>query len=217
MDQIRITNTDPSDNASFDVGEIQFSSTTTTVGADNVEVGSKVNIVDDAPSIQAVGALPLMQVDETNFLVDDTEVLSGLFTISGGSDTATSNLTLVATTGVATGLVATGTNTAITLVQSSPTLVQGVDGSGNVIFDVSITSGVLKLDQKLAIKHPTTDPNESINIASELCRVRSPTRTAIRLDRSASASRISSPSSMTGRPSTKPSQVAALPTPQVAR
>jgi hypothetical protein len=69
---------------------------------------------------------------------------------------------------VATGLVATGTNTAITLVQSSPTLVQGVDGSSNVIFDVSITSGVLKLDQKLAIKHPTTDPNESINIASEL-------------------------------------------------
>jgi hypothetical protein len=49
MDQLRITNTDNNNNASFDVGEILFGSTSTTVGQDSAEVGSRFNIYDDAP------------------------------------------------------------------------------------------------------------------------------------------------------------------------
>jgi hypothetical protein len=132
-------------------------------------IGDSFRIRDDGPTITVVADLVAMSVDETDFDQDDTTSLSALFEAVGGADgLASTNFTLVANTATGTGLFATETNTEIVLEQFSTTQVNGVDGSGNVIFEVSIDGDTLKLDQKLAIRHPTTDANEPISIAADL-------------------------------------------------
>jgi hypothetical protein len=115
-------------------------------------------------------------VDESFFGTDQTATIADLFTASGGSDEAngaTSGYSLVATGGVDTGLIDTATNTAIRLVQVDATHVEGRAGT-SVVFEVSLSGSTLKLDQRLAIEHPLSnpdDPNQAISISSTLANL----------------------------------------------
>jgi hypothetical protein len=176
MDRITIANNGPNKNSSFDVGAIQFTATNVTTGADTVDVGSHINIYDDGPSLTAAAAFTGLVADESFFGTDPTAPIAALFTVSGGSDEAnatTSGYSLVATGGVNTGLIDTATNTAIQLVQVDATHVEGRAGS-LVVFEVSLTGSTLKLDQRLAIEHAVSDPDnpdQAISINASLANL----------------------------------------------
>ncbi|MBM7060796.1 retention module-containing protein [Pseudomonas sp. UL073] len=109
----------------------------------------------------------LLQVDESNLLDDAQHDFSGVFIAQAGADGAKS-LTYklgVASDGVDSGLVDTATGQKVLLsLNAAGTAVEGRTADSNaLVFRLSIDSatGMVTLDQKRAIVHPTNDPDEA--------------------------------------------------------
>lgn len=118
MDQIRITNNDDHDNASFDVGAIKFSQSTTTIGDEQAEVGSHVNIYDDAPSVLVADSSGTYDTGATGSFVDNP-----------GSDSASLDLTFDSYK------IGDGTTETTTATNSTFTKVNDVSYTGTITDD----------------------------------------------------------------------------------
>ena len=165
----------PDDTLSIADGKISLTATITDGDGDSksasLDLGSKLSFHDDGPSITAnAAAAPTLTVDETHLNVDATANFSTAFTANAGADGGSTTYSLSATTGTQSGLQTTaGQN--IVLVKVSATVVEGHVGtaSGATAFTLTLDSGtgVVKLDQQLALKHPNaSDPNDSLSLAS---------------------------------------------------
>ncbi|QJP10839.1 retention module-containing protein [Pseudomonas multiresinivorans] len=166
--------TDPDDALSIAGGKISLTATITDGDGDSksasLDLGSKLSFHDDGPSITAnAAAAPTLTVDETHLNVDATANFSTAFTANAGADGGSTTYSLSATTGTQSGLQTTdGQN--IVLVKVSATVVEGHVGnaSGATAFTLTLDSGtgVVKLDQQLALKHPNaSDPNDPLSLA----------------------------------------------------
>ncbi|MDG9855321.1 retention module-containing protein [Pseudomonas nitroreducens] len=165
----------PDDALSIADGKISLTATITDGDGDSksasLDLGSKLSFHDDGPSITAnATAAPTLTVDETHLNVDATANFSTAFTANAGADGGSTTYSLSATTGTQSGLQTTdGQN--IVLVKVSATVVEGHVGtaSGATAFTLTLDSGtgVVKLDQQLALKHPNaSDPNDPLSLAS---------------------------------------------------
>ena len=138
----------------------------------SIDLGSKLVFHDDAPSISAdVGKAPTLTVDETALATDATANFSGAFSATTGADGGSVSYSLTATTGAPSGLQTTD-GTDIVLVRVSATQVEGRVGdiNGATAFSVTLnaTTGELKLDQQLALRHvDTTTPNDSVSLLGD--------------------------------------------------
>ena len=165
----------PDDALSIADGKISLTATITDGDGDSksasLDLGSKLSFHDDGPSITAnAAAAPTLTVDETHLNVDATANFSTAFTANAGADGGSTTYSLSATTGTQSGLQTTdGQN--IVLVKVSATVVEGHVGTagGATAFTLTLDSGtgVVKLDQQLALKHPNaSDPNDPLSLAS---------------------------------------------------
>ncbi|QRY78828.1 retention module-containing protein [Pseudomonas sp. PDNC002] len=166
---------DPNDVLGIASGKISLTATITDGDGDSksasLDLGSKLSFHDDGPSITAdANAAPSLTVDETHLDVDATANFSSAFTANPGADGGSTTYSLTATNGTQSGLQTTdGQN--IVLVKVSDTQVEGrVGGTGGATaFTVTLNSstGVVKLDQQLALKHPNgSDPNDSLSLVT---------------------------------------------------
>ncbi|MFV3334858.1 retention module-containing protein [Pseudomonas sp. NY15437] len=163
----------PDDSVSLLNNKIILAATITDADGDslsaNLDLGGRLVFKDDGPSISAnAGQAPVLTVDETVLATDATGDFSGAFTANGGADGGTVSYGLSATTGTVSGLQTTS-GQSIMLVKVSDTLVEGhVGGAGGpVAFSLSLNSatGVLTLDQQLALKHAdATNPDDSVSL-----------------------------------------------------
>jgi len=159
---------------SLATGKITLTATVTDKDGDSasshIDLGSKLVFYDDAPSITAdASKAPTLTVDETHLNVDASANFSSAFNASTGADGGSTQYSLTATTGTQSGLQTTD-GQSIVLVKVSATVVEGHVGSasGATAFTLTLDSstGVVKLDQQLALKHPNgSDPNDSLSLA----------------------------------------------------
>ncbi|MCP1651147.1 retention module-containing protein [Pseudomonas nitroreducens] len=169
-----LISTDPNDALSIATGKIALVATITDGDGDSqsasLELGSKLTFLDDGPSISVDNsAVPTLTVDESNLSTDASANFSTAFNANPGADGGSTAYSLTATSGTQSGLQTTdGQN--IVLVKVSDTQVEGRVGStsGATAFKVTLdSSGVVKLDQQLALKHPNAnDPNDSLSLAN---------------------------------------------------
>ncbi|MDF3867288.1 retention module-containing protein [Pseudomonas denitrificans (nom. rej.)] len=167
--------TDANDPLSIASGKISLVATITDGDGDSksasLDLGSKLTFLDDGPTISVDNShVPTLTVDETNLSVDASANFSTAFNANPGADGGSTAYSLTTTTGTQSGLQTTdGQN--IVLVKVSDTQVEGrVGGTGGALaFKVTLDSGtgVVKLDQQLALKHSNaSDPNDSLSLAS---------------------------------------------------
>ncbi|MBB4863759.1 T1SS-143 domain-containing protein [Pseudomonas nitritireducens] len=167
--------TDPNDALSIASGKIALVATITDGDGDSksasLDLGSKLSFHDDGPTISVDNShVPTLTVDESNLSVDASANFSTAFSATVGADGGSTTYSLTATTGTQSGLQTTdGQN--IVLVRVSATQVEGHVGStsGATAFTVTLdgNTGVVKLDQQLALKHPNaSDPNDALSLAS---------------------------------------------------
>ncbi|MCP1622346.1 retention module-containing protein [Pseudomonas nitroreducens] len=167
--------TDANDALSIAGGKINLVATITDGDGDSqsarIDLGNKLTFLDDGPSISVdTSHVPTLTVDESNLSVDASANFSTAFNASTGADGGNTAYSLTATTGTQSGLQTTdGQN--IVLVKVSDTQVEGrVGGTGGALaFKVTLDSGtgVVKLDQQLALKHPNaSDPNDALSLAN---------------------------------------------------
>ena len=175
MDRLRVEAIDA--NEGLDISEFHFSGEST--NAVNVDVGAFINFDDDGPSIDpSQAAVPTLTVDETTFATDASASFAGLFTSAFGADgfkDADNNNTEdadaisyklgVSAANVASGLVDTLTNEAVTLsVNAAGTVVTGASATGGTVFTITLNAdtGAVTLDQVRAVVHgDPTDPDEA--------------------------------------------------------
>ena len=177
FDRFTIKNID-TEHDFFDVKEVHFAGDKT--NAHNEEVGSFINFDDDGPSIDpSPAAVPTLTVDETTFATDASASFAGLFTSGAfGNDgfkdadnndvedaDAISYKLGISAPNVASGLVDTLTNEAVTLsVNAAGTVVTGSSATGGTVFTITLNAdtGDVTLDQVRAVVHDDpTDPDES--------------------------------------------------------
>ena len=176
FDRFTIKNID-TEHDFFDVKEVHFTGQTS--NAQSKEVGSFINFDDDGPSIDpSQAAVPTLTVDETTFAIDASASFAGLFTSDFGNDgfkdadnnnvedaDAISYKLGISAPNVASGLVDTLTNEAVTLsVNAAGTVVTGSSATGGTVFTITLNAdtGAVTLDQVRAVVHDDpTDPDES--------------------------------------------------------
>ncbi len=134
----------------------------------SLDIGGTISFLDDAPVIDpGTGKPPVLVVDETNLGLDASADFSGAFVPVFGADgpgavTYTLN---VSAPGADSGLKDTATGDAILLYKEGNDLVGRVGGpAGAVSFTVSVNpaTGVVTLDQQLAIQHlPESGPDQA--------------------------------------------------------
>jgi Domain of unknown function (DUF5801) len=177
MDRLTVTGVDS--NEGLDITEFHFTQQITSPNAINEEVGSFINFDDDGPSIDPSAAVvPPLTVDETDFATDASASFAGLFTSAFGNDgfkdadnndvedaDAISYKLDVSAPNVASGLVDTLTNEAVTLsVNADGTVVTGSSATGGTVFTITLDAdtGDVTLDQVRAVVHDDPlDPDES--------------------------------------------------------
>ena len=127
-----------------------------------VDLGGNIRFADDGPSVSAGGDAPILVVDETNFYINATADLSGLFapTLDFGADGAGSVIYQLGVTAGASGLIDSLTGEAIIL-----SLVSGVvygRTSTHEAFRISLgVGGSVTFDQSRAIMHtPDSGPDQ---------------------------------------------------------
>ncbi|MCH8616324.1 DUF5801 domain-containing protein [Sphingomonas sp. SM33] len=171
-----VTNSDATSGPdAFDVGKIKV---TTLVGGSATEygeLGSHIIYEDDGPKITASGAtISALVADDSTLGTDPTGSFASLFNAPdyGADVPASSTLAYtlgISGTGAATGLTETSSGDAIFLFLESGKVV-GRSGDtallaagGPVVFEMSVdANGVVKLDEKSAVVHPTNpDQDES--------------------------------------------------------
>ncbi|HML42225.1 MAG TPA: DUF5801 repeats-in-toxin domain-containing protein [Hyphomicrobium zavarzinii] len=132
-----------------------------------------VRIIDDVPSIRAVGVTGKLIVDETNLASNATASFAGSFASAYGADGAGSLVYAlgVSAQGVNSGLIDTATGNAILLFNESGAIVGRVGSSGGAVsFRATVDSaGNVTLDQQRAIAHTANaGPDEAVSIAANL-------------------------------------------------
>lgn len=139
----------------------------------SADIGTRMVFADDGPATDlTLEPGQTVTVDETSLTTDVTVNGALLFnwTDNFGADGAGTGpvYSLQVAAGGVSGLSTSTTNQAITLFQVNPTTVEGRFGAGLIAFVVTIdgSSGDVTLDQRVAIEHPTTDPNEALSIAA---------------------------------------------------
>ncbi len=134
----------------------------------SVEQALQISIDDDRPVVtSSTQAAPILIVDETMLETDASTSIANLFnTVKFGADGAAAgggvsySLTgangAAIVNGTATGLTDTATGNPIKLFNNNGTIegrIVGGPEDGKVAFTVSLSGDLVKLDQKLAIKH----------------------------------------------------------------
>ncbi|WP_371365920.1 retention module-containing protein [Pseudomonas sp. QL9] len=166
---------DPNDPLSIGSGKISLTATITDRDGDHssasVDLGGKLTFLDDGPSISVgEGSFANLTVDETHLNVDASSAsVSGLFSGSYGADGAGSTTYSVSTAdNTDSGLKDTATGQEIFLFNTSNGIEGRVGGSGGAVaFSVTVSNGVVTLDQQRALSHPiTTDPNDPLSIGT---------------------------------------------------
>lgn len=131
-----------------------------------LNIGDRLSFRDDGPAVSLSGeTAPALEVDESDLSTDASGDFSGLFDHDFGEDGAGSLVFTLGLNAGPTGLVDTATGLPVTLSLVGGT-VEGRAG-GHLVFTVSVDgSGVVTLDQRRAVVHPTGDPNEAIGLAA---------------------------------------------------
>jgi hypothetical protein len=170
-------------NIAFDLGGF----TLTEVQGETEEIGSKIFFEDDGPSITLGTDPAALVVDETNLDTDASGSFAGLFSVNFGTDLEAETGAKVygLDIGVAdanSGLVDTQTGEAVWLFLSDDkTTITGKAGTdlidaegGETVFVITVnaSTGLVTLDQKRAIVHPTTDPDESKTLADDVIKLK---------------------------------------------
>jgi T1SS-143 domain-containing protein len=165
--------TNPDEPLRLPEGKITLTATITDGDGDkasaHVDLGSKMVFYDDAPTISAVSqGAPALVVDETNLGANASADFSSQFTSNYGADgkgSLTYKVEAVAN-GSDSGLQ-TSQGQTILLFNEGTSVVGRVGGpAGAIAFKVTVTDGVVTLDQQLALKHPdASNPNDSVSIA----------------------------------------------------
>ena len=130
-----------------------------------------ITVVDDAPTIEANGEEPALEVDESDFDTNDTQDFSGAFDITPGADGVGSVEYTLGTTAAASGLVDTLSGEAVILSVTLEGVVEGRTETGDeLVFTVSVDGdGNVTLDQSRAVVHADdTDPDDPVALADEL-------------------------------------------------
>ncbi|CDF85317.1 hypothetical protein PKB_3988 [Pseudomonas knackmussii B13] len=166
---------DSNDPLSIGSGKVSLVATITDKDGDHssasLDLGSKLTFLDDGPSISVgEGSFANLTVDETHLGVDASSAsVTGLFSGSYGADGAGSTTYSVSTTdNTDSGLKDTATGQEIFLFNTANGIEGRVGGSGGAVaFSVTVSNGVVTLDQQRALSHPiTTDPNDPLSIGS---------------------------------------------------
>ncbi|WP_160287843.1 retention module-containing protein [Pseudomonas knackmussii] len=167
--------TDSNDPLSIGLGKVSLVATITDKDGDHssasIDLGSKLTFLDDGPSISVgQGSFANLTVDETHLNVDASSAnVSSLFSGDYGADGAgTTTYSVTTTDNTDSGLKDTATGQEIYLYNTANGIEGRVGGSnGDVAFAVTVSNGVVTLDQQRALSHPiTTDPNDSLSIGS---------------------------------------------------
>ncbi len=109
-----------------------------------------------------------LEVDETNLALNDSVDVAGAFSGSYGADgSGTTSYAVSTVNGTDSGLVDVASNQSIFLYNTASGVEGRVGGEGGAVaFSVTVVGSLVTLDQVLAIKHPTNDPNEPISPAA---------------------------------------------------
>jgi hypothetical protein len=159
---------------------LQFDLTATITDGDGDQKSGtqSFQLLDDGPSIEAAGGLPSLTVDETNLSIDASSAdLANVFSVTAGPDGQKGDLAYalgVSAPGADSGLVdtATGNHVFLFVVNGQVIGKEGSDAataetSGNIVFTLSVTSGVLTLDQQRPIIHPdSANPDEPVTLSA---------------------------------------------------
>ena len=142
-----------------------------------LDLGGNVIFADDGPSASVTGAVPTLNVDETQLATDDSDSFANVFTTAYGADGAgtTAYSLSVQSAGAVSGLVDTATGNGVFLFLESGTIVgrEGTNATdaltGDQVFTVSVdTLGNVELDQIRAVIHADdTDPDDVTGLAAD--------------------------------------------------
>jgi T1SS-143 domain-containing protein len=164
---------DPNEPISPASGSLTLTATITDKDGDSddasLDLSGSVVFRDDGPSISVASQFDVgLEVDETVLALNDSVDVSGAFNGSYGADNSGSTSYAVSTVnGTDSGLVDVASNQNILLYNTASGVEGRVGGEGGAVsFSVTLVGSTVTLDQVLAIKHPTNDPNEPISPAS---------------------------------------------------
>ena len=174
LDQLRALQhpdgSNPDDPVSVAGNAIALTATITDADGDqasaSLNLGNFLTFRDDGPSINVASEYNAgLEVDETNLALNDSVDVAGAFSGSYGADNSGSTTYAVSTVdGTDSGLVDVASNQSILLYNTASGVEGRVGGEGGAVaFSVTVVGSLVTLDQVLAIKHPTNDPNEPIS------------------------------------------------------
>ena len=174
LDQLRALQhpdgSNPDDPVSVAGGAITLVATVTDGDGDqasaSLNLGGFLTFRDDGPSIDVVSQFDVsLEVDETNLALNDSVDVAGAFSGSYGADgSGTTSYAVSTVNGTDSGLVDVASNQSIFLYNTASGVEGRVGGEGGAVaFSVTVVGSLVTLDQVLAIKHPTNDPNEPIS------------------------------------------------------
>ncbi len=146
--------------------------------AATLNIGLALTFKDDGPQIDVnETAAPVLVVDESNFLINDSTSFAGLFTASFGADgpkdvnhdgvadaDAITYSLNVSAPGADSGLHDTVTGQSVLLTLEDGVVVGRAGLGGPIVLTISVdaNTGVITLDQSRSVVHPNTnDPNDS--------------------------------------------------------
>ncbi|ANK83998.1 MULTISPECIES: DUF5801 repeats-in-toxin domain-containing protein [unclassified Rhizobium] len=131
-------------------------------------IGQNLNFEDDGPTITAAGTAPQVTVDETDLVANATGNFVTAFTPTPGADGATVTYALgINALNNVSGLTDTETGASVLLFKEGNNVVGRAGAGGPVVFTVSVSAGVVTLDQARAIVHANTgNPDDSRTLAA---------------------------------------------------
>jgi len=132
----------------------------------------QITFDDDAPTVVANAAQPMLTVDESTLGTDASLSFASVFTSTFGADGAAATNSMTYALGVAagsTGLVDTLTDQAVVLSIVGGVVQGRTAGSNDLVFTVSVAAnGTVTLDQIRALAHtPNTGPNQSASLSAD--------------------------------------------------
>ncbi|WGS29774.1 DUF5801 repeats-in-toxin domain-containing protein [Bradyrhizobium sp. ISRA464] len=171
----------------FTAGVLTLTQTVTdndgTVASAGLDLGAKLSITDDGPTVTVVGMAPTLTLSETNLttgtnpdsgtapnlaLTSTTGNFSGVFADVAGADGIKStaySLTINGGSGTASGLVDSHTQQNDVLVQVNATTIEGHVGSaaGALAFTISVdpSTGIVTFTEDRAVDQPQSGSNPS--------------------------------------------------------